>query len=762
MRKIIALLTIFSLNAYAVAPTGVGGEQGALSYTNNLKAPNYQVTSLGGVNSRVETGNTNLLMNPSFEHTTVYTGWTINGGTAPPFTNATVTENITNQVEGKKAISIAPSAALTFGQDSTVNAANLTGLQGVASVKIKATGTTGLKVCPRNAGAAVTNLCVNVTADNTWKYISIPFILGVTSNGIGIATTATGGTVIVDDAFVGTSAPFQDVSGARLMGTVTFTACASAWSTTSTTFADFATQTGCTVSTTGSATNTTGTGLSTIPKIQFSSLPAGDYRVEYEGAARISASAGSDLFLQFSDGTNTAREISTLVGTAGSTYANSNTVSQTISYSTAQSNVTLSLKAKVQAGATGQLFGQTTYPGVIKLYYFPPASKIYSQASQDYDWTAYTPTFTGFGTVSPASSQCFHKRDGSDLSVSCSFATGTTTAVLASMTLPSGLSIDSNKIVENNTTLAQGQVVGYYSQQQADGWGNIVTAKATSTSLVYLGMNNSTTGRLTPSNGSAAFFNSQTTSINFKVPISGWSDYGVIVGSFAGIEKCANDYECTDTFSAKIDSSGIVTGENLEWINGNCTQSSGTYTCNFVSGIFTVAPTCMVAQGVYTGGHAVNALQTAETSTQLNYLFAAGALRDARVICIKQGQDYKPKTAKVASSIGVPTVPGITTQAIDTFSVSYGTTNATTVCSASPCSYLDQIGTMVSSVTRSGTGAYNLNVNKTYSKLKCTASGNSRIISDIQCSNCSSVAFASQNTVGAADSLGVINCQGSY
>jgi hypothetical protein len=127
--------------------------------------------------------------------------------------------------------------------------------------------------------------------------------------------------------------------------------------------------------------------------------------------------------------------------------------------------------------------------------------------------------------------------------------------------------------------------------------------------------------------------------------------------------------------------------------------------------------------------------------------------------------------AKVATSgliygsfAGVPSVTGYTGK-IDTFSFSYGTTNATTVCSASPCSYLDQIGTSVASVTRSAGGIYSLNTVATYAKLKCNGNAGNGL--EIQfptsfCSNCSSLAFQSDNFSLAFDSFGTITCQGSY
>lgn len=49
------------------------------------------------------------------------------------------------------------------------------------------------------------------------------------------------------------------------------------------------------------------------------------------------------------------------------------------------------------------------------------------------------------------------------------------------------------------------------------------------------------------------------------------------------------------TFSAKVSSAGVVSSENYDWINGNCTSTSP-YTCTFVSGFFTAAPNCVATQ----------------------------------------------------------------------------------------------------------------------------------------------------------------------
>lgn len=733
------------------------GSTGLGNSASTILVPNQQSTKINAYQALIETGNKNLLINPSFEHSIITTGWSISNATA-------------SKVSGpdKNALRLTLTGALSVVQDSTLNAANLIELQGVASIKIKTSTVDGLKVCARNDGVTTT-LCVNVPKDGKWKEPTIPFSLSGTSNGIAIVSTGTTGTVDLDDSAVGTSLPIQGVGGAKLMGTVTITGCAAAWSTASGTFASFATQTGCSYSTTGQALAPS----TNIPAIKFASLPAGDYRLEYEGLIG-SSGAANNAFFQFSDGTNTAREQSEWNGSGGATLE-TNGINQSISYSSAQSNVTLSIKAKVVGSATASIYGSTANPGVIKVWYFPPESKIYSQASQDYDWTAYTPNSPNgsFGTLT--NTECYHKRKGSDLYVDCKLTAGTVTSSEGQISLPSGLT---------STTFPSIRLAGDLGSDSNNV--NARTLIEPSKSYFTFGAIDSVRNALTKYGANIVAASNGKINIHAgPIPIQGWQDYGVIVGSFAGLEKCANDYECTGEYTAHMNSSQVISNQNLEgWITGNAgNPTTGVYTIPIKSGLFTQVPNC-TATHTSIGSNAYTTKFDKTNSTTSSLRFIIMNTNSGNVVnvvsgegfvinCQKAGVDFKPKTAKVASSIGVPTVPGVTTSGtgntIDTFSFSYGTTNATTVCSASPCSYLDQIGNAVTSVTRSGSGAYAINLGKTYSKLKCSFSGDGSggyVVQalGLSCSSCSSLSFTTRtsqtNTVN--DSYGTLYCQGSY
>ena len=100
MKFITFLFTVsFWFNAVAVAPYGFKGQQQSTTlYSNVLQGQNNLVTNMGGINALLETGNKNILTNPSFEHATFSTGWTNSAGT---FTQDTVVE-----IDGLKAASL--------------------------------------------------------------------------------------------------------------------------------------------------------------------------------------------------------------------------------------------------------------------------------------------------------------------------------------------------------------------------------------------------------------------------------------------------------------------------------------------------------------------------------------------------------------------------------------------------------------------------------------------------------------------------------
>lgn len=139
-------------------------------------------------------------------------------------------------------------------------------------------------------------------------------------------------------------------------------------------------------------------------------------------------------------------------------------------------------------------------------------------------WTSYTPTITGFGTVTGVS--VFVKRRGQNLLGKGYFITGTVAASLASLTLPTGLTINSSAMELASATNAAcpnvGQFVGASSANTRT-TSSLLAAVTTSTSLLYFGPTPQSVNQLLPTNGSSVLGNSEGCSFRFEIPISGWN-----------------------------------------------------------------------------------------------------------------------------------------------------------------------------------------------------------------------------------------------
>lgn len=148
----------------------------------------------------------------------------------------------------------------------------------------------------------------------------------------------------------------------------------------------------------------------------------------------------------------------------------------------------------------------------------------YASGTPITDWSSYTPTIAGLGTCTNIAFK--YRQNGDSIDITGTFTVGTAAASLASITLPTGLSIDSTKITISNTSSNPGQMVGTYdnSEAQANSQGLMVTATGTSTSLIYFGQSQLlNTSALTPGNGTQVTANSVVMSLMCTVPILGFS-----------------------------------------------------------------------------------------------------------------------------------------------------------------------------------------------------------------------------------------------
>ncbi len=171
-------------------------------------------------------------------------------------------------------------------------------------------------------------------------------------------------------------------------------------------------------------------------------------------------------------------------------------------------------------------------------------------------WLAWTPTITGFGTVTGLSA--FYRRVGDSMQGQVFFTGGTIAASLASVSLPTNLNIDSSKI-NATSTAAVSPKIGEYSAHNANNSGPILAAATTSTTVVYFGGGYSTGGsELLPQLGTGVTASTISVALNFTIPISQWTANVTLAGN-PNIEYAFNTSttDASDTTSFGYGASGI-------------------------------------------------------------------------------------------------------------------------------------------------------------------------------------------------------------
>jgi hypothetical protein len=138
------------------------------------------------------------------------------------------------------------------------------------------------------------------------------------------------------------------------------------------------------------------------------------------------------------------------------------------------------------------------------------------------NWISYTPTFTGFGTVS--TSNMYYRRVGDSVQVHGTFVSGTVTGSQAQVSFPTGLTVDSSKS-PSSTYYAAGQFARNTAPSSAGAFYAITEGGQ---STLSFGIESTTLTPLTPQNASAIFTTGDTISIYATAPIAGW-DAGVSI-----------------------------------------------------------------------------------------------------------------------------------------------------------------------------------------------------------------------------------------
>ena len=208
-------------------------------------------------------------------------------------------------------------------------------------------------------------------------------------------------------------------------------------------------------------------------------------------------------------------------------------------------------------------------------------------------------------------------------------------------------------------------------------------------------------------------------------------------------------------FSAQVSSSGVVSSENLDWINGNCTNANPTV-CTFNGSIFTVAPNCTATSS---NTSAVLAITTPLTSTSTTVTVQQNSTITATqepftIHCQKSGVDYTAaaKPFIVGSFQNYISTTGVNSPKF--FSASIVTTSGVVS---------NQQGSNITSCTAANPTVCALNGLTVTPNCVATISGNTLASIDSSAASSTSITFASTTAttgIALASQTFIVLCHG--
>jgi hypothetical protein len=164
-------------------------------------------------------------------------------------------------------------------------------------------------------------------------------------------------------------------------------------------------------------------------------------------------------------------------------------------------------------------------------------------------WQSYTPTFEGFGT--PTAVSALWRRIGDSIEVRGQFTSGSASAALATISLPSGFNLDSTKLNGAQTNVlgsmfrSNSIVTGIPSGTRGP-W-TITESKSINTSKVYVSTftDLATAGVFQVQAGNALTASGEILTFEFRAPISQWSS-----GTTTLADRAVEEYLSTSSFSS--------------------------------------------------------------------------------------------------------------------------------------------------------------------------------------------------------------------
>lgn len=624
------LTTNGTTTSWGVAGLSTQGQSESPSVTTtSLLAPNYQLTTTGTNTRLIETGNKNILRDPSFEALSMPTDW-LGSGT---FDN---TETTNCHGDGLKCLKTTVTSALTTSLVQTQTPlGQFGGANWDASAWIK---TTGSNLVFRSFDAGVTIQEIPILGDGLWhQYVSTWGVSGTGAIGWGVRSlSGTGQVFYTDDTKVEPSTRVGTVQQATFWGGMEQpgNTCDHLESTSSglTNFVDLTTSGTCSPWTvTPGGTGTVAAVGTNDHRLTATNMQPGMYEISIAGTLYVN-NAGV-CTVRLSDGTNTYQPQS-VVSPSGAAGGTPNLIYH-VPYTSPQSSVTFKLQASDQGTSCGFLNSLSGTSNMAwKIKYFPSQSQQAIRMDQsNYDWRAYTPTFTGFGTVSNV--ECQEKREGPDNLIRCKYTTGTHTATEARVSLPGG------NVSAGTSIIPSLQVAGFGSNSSTSNASMVMLIEPSVGYLTFGGLLPGTYAGLSKANANSPWNNSITMSFFARVPIAGWSEnqnapllVGGVTSSSLGMDRIE---------SAKIETSGsgCTIFQDGNWLTSCVRNSTGSFTVTVNTGIWPAStiPRCSIVPTQTVGGD-YKALWGTKTNTSLPFYTrdASGLVDGLFVDIICKGQ----------------------------------------------------------------------------------------------------------------------------
>lgn len=468
---------------------------------------------------------------------------------------------------------------------------------------------------------------VNVPAGTFAQDVGVQFVAAAsTTYRIRLEAQGDESVAYIDDCYLGesknTGTDFvqnQFVGSAYIAGTASCS-----FNRTNTAFGAFSTTAACPgptveVNAGPGVIQTTDTDL---PRFTVNDLPSGTYEVGIYATFRSDTnSARADLTI--SDGTSLSGRAQGSAATGGNDLS-PGTVIGVFTY-TSTGNRTFELQGLSTSG-TITVFNDPAYQTRFWIKRFPLTSQTLLNADNtNYGWTAYTPTFTGFGTVSGVS--CYHKRNGEQLQVRCTFTPGTTTATEARVSFPGSL-------VAASTIPTLEYAGAAVIRVTTNGFSSVL--REPSVSYFTFGRDDGSSNAFAKFNGSTWVVSGNAVSFLAEVPINGWSEnqnapqfIGSVISNSLGVERLER---------AHITNGGscAIASQSGSWIASVAHPATGRCTLTLTSGMFSSGPTCTMVPITTSGvSHRIRAANTTSTiEANTTDIAGAGLDVDFYIMCI--------------------------------------------------------------------------------------------------------------------------------